>query len=157
MLLERDALRKAELDKMLQIGVLHCNGETAVLPSVEHALPLPLPLYPSSSVLCVKCKNALNDLSSTGIAVDGVNRQGRKLRCEAYRGLLPNDRGKKAYRSIEWLRCTMRAILLSKMSEDVALLPIKGQITRFPHYAYAWFQRQEGGQGGLYECIHLII
>ena len=31
------------------------------------------------------------------------------------------------------------------MREDVSLLQIKGEISRFPHFVYAWFDQNVGG------------
>ena len=35
--------------------------------------------------------------------------------------------------------------MLCKMREDVSLLQIKGEISRFPHFVYAWFDQNVGG------------
>ncbi len=73
------------------------------------------------SVLCIKCKKSLDDLSNIRSAVLGLGSEGgggaQKMQCEHYRILLPNFRGKKPNRSVGWLRNVMRAILLAKMRE----------------------------------------
>lgn len=74
---------------------------------------------PATSVLCIKCKKSLDDLSNIRSAVlgtpgtDGL----KKLQCEYFRILLPNLRGRKPFRTNGWIRSCMRAIMFTKVSQ----------------------------------------
>jgi hypothetical protein len=136
MLMEKDALRTSELEKMRRITALKREAQDVEVSAFDEMAP--------TSVLCIKCKRSLDDLANIRSAVYGAGVEGRKRQCEAYRSLLPNLRGRKPVQDTPWLKMCMRAILLSKMKEDVSLLQIKGEISRFPHFVYAWFERSAG-------------
>ena len=136
-LMERETLRNAEIEKMKDI--------TGVDDGVELDVTM---AEPATSVLCIKCKKSLDDLSNIRAAI--LNKSDKsKLQCENYRILLPNLRGRRPNRSQEWIRSCMRSILVSKMREDVTLLDINGESSTFSSYVYAWFARvsdyMEGG------------
>lgn len=130
-LMEREKERNAEIEKLTRMAAQRQENDDD------------LDLDPvASSVLCIKCKKALDDISSIREAIlgrsgDGGKRQ--KLACEAYRILLPNNRGKKPYRSNSWLKACMRSILTSKMTETLTLLPIGEHVSPLPSFVYAWF------------------
>lgn len=136
MLMEKDALRTSELEKMRRITALRREAQEVEVTAFDDMSP--------TSVLCIKCKRSLDDLANIRSAVYGAGVEGTKRLCEAYRSLLPNLGGRKPVQDTPWLKMCMRSILLSKMKEDVSLLQIKGEISRFPHYVYAWFERSVG-------------
>ncbi|RYG66017.1 hypothetical protein EON64_10705, partial [archaeon] len=138
-LMEREAIRNAEIEKLQKISKMK-DDELLSLDMQD----------PATSVLCIKCKKSLDDMTNIRAALIGDREQhnGQKQVCENYRILLPNLRGKKPARSVHWLRLCMRSILLSKMKEDLTLLAIKSDISRFPGYVYAWFNRSIEGQVG---------
>ena len=135
--MEKDALRTAELEKMQRIAELKRENEEVDVSAFEDT--------PPTSVLCIKCKRHLDDLSNIRAAVCGGPRGKEvKMQCEVFRSLLPNLRGRRPVKDSGWLKTCMRSILLAKMREDVCLLQIKGETARFPHYVYAWFERPVG-------------
>lgn len=132
-LMEKEALRNAEIEKLQKISKLKDDELVAV--DLKDA---------ATSVLCIKCKKSLDDLSNIKSAVMGDakgNKVAMKLQCEYYRILLPNLRGRRPNRTVSWFRSTLRCILISKMREDVALHAIKGETCRFPAFTYSWFTR----------------
>ena len=130
-------MRTAELEKMKRIEDLTRESEVVDVSALGDS--------PPTSVLCIKCKRSLDDLSNIRAAVygDPSGRDGKK-KCEVFRSLLPNLRGRRPSKNNEWIRTCMRSILLCKMREDVSLLQIKGEISRFPHFVYAWFEKPMG-------------
>ena len=137
MLMEKDAMRTAELEKMQRIAELKRESEVIDVSAFEET--------PPTSVLCIKCKRSLDDLTNIRAAVyGGTGGKEAKKQCEAFRSFLPNLRGRRPTKGTEWLKTCMRSILLSKMREDVSLLQIKGHISRFPHFVYAWFEKPLG-------------
>lgn len=143
MLMEKDALRTAELEKMQRQEEAKRHKETIDVSAFEEA---------PTAVLCIRCKRSLDDLSNIRAAVYGYGGAGlgKKKQCEAFRSLLPNLKGRRPARNLSWLRTSMRSILLAKMREDVSLLQIKGEISRFPHFVYAWFdQHAPSGSSGV--------
>lgn len=148
-LMEREALRNAEIEKLQKISKMK---ETEL-----EAIDLK---DPATSVLCIKCKKSLDDLSNIRSAVlgDGTSNNGNgiggsngtsvRLQCENYRILLPNLKGRHPNRTTSWLRTAVRCILMCKMKEDMNLLSIKGQITSFPAFSYAWFAKDVSGLSG---------
>jgi hypothetical protein len=142
-MMEKEALKNAQLEKLQLIIDLN-EKEKEKLEFKD----------PATSVLCVKCKKSLDDMANIRAAVlgsgggppgpDGTHR----VSCEAYRILLPNLKGRRPHRSIGWLRACMRYILFAKLREDVNLLGIHGETTRFPQFIYAWFDRNLRGFRG---------
>eukprot|EP00605_Chrysophyceae_sp_TOSAG23-4_P002197 GSChrysophyteH1.ASY1.ANO1.2427.1 assembled CDS len=129
-LMERESIRNAEIEKMKDITNIQGDDEDYGSSMKE----------PSTSVLCIKCKKGLDDLSNIRAAI--LNKSDKAaISCENFRVLLPNLRGRRPNRSTEWLRRCMRDIFVSKMREDMALLDIKGNISKFSAYTYAWFSR----------------
>ncbi len=129
-LMERESIRNAEIEKMKDITGI--RGEEQ-----EYGINMK---EPSTSVLCIKCKKGLDDLSNIRAAI--LNKSDKAvIQCEGYRVLLPNLRGRRPNRSNEWLRKCMRNIMVSKMREDVVLMDIKGHSSKFSAYVYAWFAR----------------
>ena len=138
-LMEKEALRDAEIEKLQKSIVAKEEGEEKM--EYEEA---------ATSVLCIKCKKGLDDLTHIRAAIlgDGSAAEGQKVQCESFRILLPNLKGRRPNRSNEWLRNCMRGILLSKMRDNISLVGIKGDVTSFPQYVYSWFERNtEGLQG----------
>ncbi len=135
-LMEKEALRDAEIEQ-LQKQIYAYENPTDVLDFHE----------PATSVLCIKCKKSLDDLSNIRAAVLG-NVEGNKVKCESFRILLPNLRGKRPNRDTNWTRLCMRSILISKMKEDISLLGFKADSSRFPQYTYAWFEKRTSHLSG---------
>jgi hypothetical protein len=144
-LMEREALRNAEIEKLKLFAKMQEEQEDAATVYKEQA----------TSVLCIKCKKSLDDLSNIRAAIlGGMNGSEEKLPCEYYRVLLPNFRGRKPDRSNAWLRSCMRGILFTKMREDYALHSIKGEMSRFPQYVYAWFDRLPDASSTVHVPMH---
>lgn len=135
-LMEKEALRDAEIEQ-LQKQIYAYENPTDVLDFHE----------PATSVLCIKCKKSLDDLSNIRAAVLG-NAEGNKIKCESFRILLPNLKGRRPNRDTNWTRLCMRSILISKMKEDVSLLGFKADSSRFPQYTYAWFEKRTSHLSG---------
>lgn len=107
---------------------------------------------PSLSVLCIRCKKTLDDVSnirsviydSNLAVVDPSNGTKTKMKCEIFRSLLPNFQGRQPTRSTTWIRTCIRMILLSKLSQDSKLLSrLNFQPCRIPLFTYSWFERIE--------------
>lgn len=128
-LMEKEALRTAEIDKLERMAALRNEADEAL----ELA-------EPPTSVLCIKCKKSLDDLSNLRSAILGVGRGDERVQCQNYRVLLPNLRGKRPHRTVDWVRYCMRAMLACKMREASSLLPIYADVSRFPEFVYAWFE-----------------
>ena len=111
---------------------------------------------PATSVLCIKCKKSLDDISNIRAAVLGKG-SGAVFQCEGFRILLPNLRGRRPNRTAEWLRWCMRAVLVAKMREDVTLLAVKGEAARFPQFVYAWFERHSPEGGTLTKAVQIQL
>jgi hypothetical protein len=127
-LMERETLRNAEIEKLTRMAAQRQeNDEDLDLDPV------------ASSVLCIKCKKSLDDISSIRDAILGRSSL-QKLACQAYRILLPNNKGKKPHRTNSWLKACMRSILTTKMVETAAVLPVGESVTAFPSFVYAWFE-----------------
>jgi hypothetical protein len=138
-LMERESLRNAEIEKLKLFTKIQQEQEEEQESFKEQ----------TTSVLCIKCKKSLDDLCNIRSAVlGGMRNDDNKMPCEHFRSLLPNLRGRKPNRSSAWLRSCMRAILFSKMKEDVSLLSIRGEISRFPEFVYGWFERNLDGLSG---------
>eukprot|EP00981_Chlorochromonas_danica_P001611 scaffold344_cov178-Ochromonas_danica.AAC.20 len=108
---------------------------------------------PATSVLCIKCKKSLDDLSNIRAAIlgDGHPSHGgnnQRLTCESFRILLPNLRGKRPHRPVVWIRASLRAILMAKLSEDSEVLPLRYEVTTFPAFLFSWFSRKTDGLVG---------
>jgi hypothetical protein len=130
-LMERESLRNAEIEKLTRMAAQRQeNDEDLDLDPV------------ATSVLCIKCKKSLDDITSIREAILGNNKSGKgqKLACQSYRILLPNNKGKKPFRKTVWLKACMRSILTSKMIETLAVIPIGENVTPFPSFVYSWFQ-----------------
>jgi hypothetical protein len=99
----------------------------------------------ATSVLCIKCKKSLDDMTNirSTLLMDsaGAAGPGQRLQCENYRILLPNLRNRKPNRTTPWIRSVVRAILLSKMKEDLSLHFLKCDTMTMPSYVYSWFKR----------------
>ena len=140
-LMERDALRNSEIEKLQKMANLLAEKDENQDVKFEE---------PPSSVLCVKCKKGLDDLTNIRAAVIGTAAD-NKLQCKTFRILLPNLKGRRPHRDMNWTRFCMRAIMSMKMREDVALIGIKGETSRFPEFVYSWFEPDStltGGAGG---------
>ena len=131
-LMEREKERNAEVEKLTRMAAQRQENDDD------------LELDPvASSVLCIKCKKALDDIGSIREAILGRSKDGdrhQRLSCESYRILLPNNKGKKPFRSNSWLKACMRSLLTSKMSETLTLLPIGENVSPLPSFVYAWFE-----------------
>lgn len=95
-----------------------------------------------SSVLCIKCRKALDDLSNIADALEKERQlKGQtRLQCHGYRLLLPNLKGYRPPRSVAWVRTVMRAILRAKIWDDSVLRYKQDLRVRFPEFTYAWFE-----------------
>ena len=95
-----------------------------------------------SSVLCIKCRKALDDLSNIADALEKERQlKGQtRLQCHGYRLLLPNLKGYRPPRTVAWVRTVMRAILRAKIWDDSVLRYKQDLRVRFPEFAYAWFE-----------------
>jgi hypothetical protein len=139
MLMEKEALRDAEIEKLLKQAKDVQDQKDDDEDMKE----------PATAVLCIKCKKSLDDLSNIRAAItQGGGGDVVKLQCEFFRILLPNLRGRRPNRSTEWVKYCIRSILLCKMREDVQLLGIRGEKTRFPQFVYSWFDRKVEGLRG---------
>lgn len=142
-LMEREALRNAEIEKLQKISKI----KETELESIDLK-------DPATSVLCIKCKKSLDDLSNIRSAVlgdggaGGLSKSLVRLQCENYRILLPNLKGRQPNRTTTWLRTVVRCILISKMREDLCLFGIKGQSTTFPAFTYSWLAKDISGLSG---------
>ena len=130
-LMEREALREAEIEKLKE--------DKASLEAEEEHKDIRYE-EPPTAVLCVKCKKRLDDMTNIREAVMGGPTIEARVKCRSYRTLLPNIKGRRPVRTNDWVRLCMRSILAIKMREDVSLHAIKGSITRFPEFTYAWFE-----------------
>eukprot|EP01034_Spumella_vulgaris_P030586 gene30586-37827_t len=137
-LMEKEALRNAEIEKLNRIS--KSKDDELINMDLKD---------PATSVLCVKCRKGLDDLSNIRAAIlgDGSNKNS-KLTCEEYRILLPNLKGRRPHRNVPWLKSCMRSILLAKLREDVCLYQIRGDVTQFASYVYSWFHRDTTGLSG---------
>ena len=127
-LMERETIRNAEIEKLTRMASQRQeNDEDLDLDPV------------ASSVLCIKCKKSLDDVSNIREAIIGKSSL-QKLACQSYRVLLPNNKGKKPHRSVSWLKACMRSILTAMMVEITALTPIGESVSTFPSFVYAWFE-----------------
>lgn len=95
-----------------------------------------------SSVLCIKCRKALDDLSNIADALEKERHlKGQtRLQCHGYRLLLPNLKGYRPPRTVGWVRTVMRAILRAKIWDDSVLRYKQDLRVRFPEFTYAWFE-----------------
>lgn len=137
-LMEKESLRNSEIEKLQKLVAEQSNQEE--LDDFEE---------PPTSVLCIRCKKSLDDLGNIRAAIYGSNASSERVQCESFRILLPNLRGKQPHRTIAWVRYCMRGVLISKMKEDVNLLGLHGNLSRFPEYVYSWFERYGVGRGAL--------
>ena len=137
-LMERDALRAAEMEKLQKMAdVLSEKNEDKDINFEE----------PPSSILCVKCKKGLDDMANIREAIIGPNGNPNvRITCQTYRLLLPNIKGRRPDRTTGWVRLCMRSILMMKVREDVALLGLKGQSSKFPEFVYSWFEAGRGNE-----------
>lgn len=147
-LMEREALRNAEIEKLQKISKMK-DDELIAVDLKDTA----------TSVLCIKCKKSLDDLTNIREAIMGNIASGNasRLQCQAFRILLPNLKGRQPNRSVKWLRQSMRSILLSKMKEDVHLQFFKGNLSRFPAYVHSWFVRKTEGRGASHLAKQLAV
>jgi hypothetical protein len=90
--MEKDALRTAEIEKLTKMASLMAEKDE------EEDLEFQ---EPPTSILCVKCKKSLDDLSNIRAAVVGVG-NGTRLQCQTFRILLPNIKGRRPHRTNEW-------------------------------------------------------
>lgn len=95
-----------------------------------------------SSVLCIKCRKALDDLTNIADALEKERQlKGQpRLQCHGYRLLLPNLKGFKPPRTVAWVRTAMRAILRAKIWDDSVLRYKQDLRVRFPEFVYSWFE-----------------
>lgn len=127
-LMEREALRSAEMEKMKQMAAMQSEADETLELS-----------EPPTSLLCIKCKKALDDLTNLRSVILGPERGDERMQCQAFRVLLPNLRGRRPHRTMEWVRHCMRAILASKTRDCISMRPIRTDVTRMPEFTYAWF------------------
>ena len=130
-LMGREAMHHAEIEKLKKMAEEKAQKEE----DLEFD-------QTATALLCIKCKKSLDDLSNIRDAVLGSIKSTEKLMCQNFRILLPNLKGRRPSRDSVWVRKCMRGILLSKMREVCALLPlgVAGKVTGFPEYVYSWFE-----------------
>lgn len=128
-LMERETVRNAEIDKLQRMATQKTENDEDL--NMDPA---------ATSVLCIRCKKSLDDLSTIRDAILGAAVVSQRLMCQSYRILLPNLRGRRPDRKNTWLRGCMRAILTNKMNEITSMLPISGEVSGFPEFVYAWFE-----------------
>ena len=89
-LISKDALRTAELEKMQRQEEAKRHKEAINVSAFEET---------PTSVLCIRCKRSLDDLSNIRMAVYGYGNTAnpKKKQCEAFRSLLPNLKGKRLF------------------------------------------------------------
>lgn len=138
-LMEREAVRSAEIEKLQKMAKMK-DDELLSLDMKD----------PATSVLCIKCKRSLDDLTNIKSALLGDQAMGKvqRVQCESFRILLPNLKNRKPSRSNAWLRNAMRCILLTKMREHLAWQQLKPDVVRFPPFVYGWFSRSIAGLSG---------
>lgn len=138
-LMEREALRNAEVEKLQKISKIK-DDELLSLDMKD----------PATSVLCIKCKKSLDDMTNIRSALlgDGGSGMNMRMQCENFRILLPNLKGRKPNRTNNWLRGCVRSILISKMKEEMSMHFLRGETSRFPSFTYAWFARSTAGLAG---------
>lgn len=129
-LMGREAMHNAEIEKLKKMA--------ADAKEKEEDLEFD---QTATALLCIKCKKSLDDLSNIRDAVLGSIKPTEKLMCQNFRILLPNLKGRRPSRDSVWVRKCMRAIMLSKMREVCAMMPlgVAGHVTGFPEFVYAWF------------------
>lgn len=129
-LMGREAMHHAEIDKLKKMA--------AEAKEKEEDLEFD---QTATALLCIKCKKSLDDLSNIRDAVLGSIKPTEKLMCQNFRILLPNLKGRRPSRDSTWVRKCMRAILMSKMREVCALMPmgVAGRVSGFPEFVYSWF------------------
>jgi hypothetical protein len=99
-----------------------------------------------TSVLCIKCRKALDDISNIGQVLEDERKSGTRPRppCHGFRLMLPNlsekDQGLTRRHSVAWVRANMRAILRAKAWDDSVLHFQQGLRTRFPEFVFAYFE-----------------
>jgi hypothetical protein len=136
-LMEKEALINAEMASLKQITDRKSDK------NIEEA-----DLETPTSVLCIKCKKGLEDISNIRAVLLVAREDGTaRIECETFRILLPNLKGKRPDRELTWLRACMRSILCMKMREDVVLEGLRGEHSRFPHFAYTWYEKEVVGFG----------
>jgi hypothetical protein len=130
-LMGREAMHHAEIDKLKRMAAEQAEKEE----DLEFD-------QTATALLCIKCKKSLDDLSNIRDAVLGSIKPTEKLMCQNFRILLPNLKGRRPSRDSVWVRKCMRGILMSKLREVCALMPLglAGQVTGFPEFVYAWFE-----------------
>jgi hypothetical protein len=138
-LMEREAVRAAEIEKLQKMAKIK-DDELLSLDMKD----------PATSVLCIKCKRSLDDLTNIKAALMGDQAMGKiqRVQCESFRILLPNLKNRKPSRSNAWLRNSMRCILMAKMREHLAWQQLKPDVIRFPAFVYSWFSRKTTGLAG---------
>lgn len=138
-LMEKEALINAEMATLKQITEKKSTERDVEEADLEG---------PPTSVLCIKCKKGLDDVSNIrSVLLAARDDAANRLECEGFRVLLPNLRGRRPDRSSSWVRGCMRSILVCKMREDVVIHNISGEHARFPHFVYTWFERETLGFG----------
>ncbi len=138
-LMEKDTIRTAEIEKLQRISKMK-DEEILAMDMKDVA----------TSVLCIKCKKSLDDMTNirSTLMADQAQNPAQRLQCENYRILLPNLRNRKPHRTTPWIRSVIRCILLSKVKEDLSLHFLKGDAMTFPAFTYAWFRRNSDGLTG---------
>ena len=85
-LMERDALKSAEIEKLQKMADLLAEKADA-----DRDINFE---EPPSSVLCIKCKKGLDDMNNIREAIIGPNGNPNiRITCQTYRLLLPNIKG----------------------------------------------------------------
>ena len=142
-LMEKEAVRDAEIEK-LQKQIKSFESKKGTSDEVDFT-------EPATSILCIKCKKSLDDLTNIRAAILGDKNEvdeNNKAMCELFRILLPNLRGKRPDRSINWIRLCARSVLFSKMKEDISLVGFKADSSRFPQFVYSFFEKKVEGITG---------
>ena len=138
---EAKVLREEELKKAKQDQK---EGELAALERDGHLdkeEPDPIDEEdPLANVLCIKCGKSLSDMNNIREAIVGPEPEPPKLVCHGFRLLLPPLGGERPPRSVVWTRRCMRAIIGALLRDHAAHGPYQDGRTRFPEFAYAFFE-----------------
>ena len=148
---EAERLREEEVAKAKapghegELSTKERDGEEEDAPAVDgDGVPDPL-----ANVLCIKCKKSLSDMANIQEAVEGEPPEPPRLVCHGYRVLLPNIDGERPPRPPNWVRRCMRAIVDAILKDHAAHGPHQEGRSRFPEFAYSFFEPPRGYLDGL--------
>jgi hypothetical protein len=149
--MEKEAQRLAEIEA-LKAAAMQAEDEQGLKEDDEslgdeNAAP--------ATVLCVRCRKALDDIANIREALGHVDpSQRNRVQCDAFRVLIPNLDGYRPHRSSAWVRACIRAMLWTRSrQEGPASWHVWQSTIRMPHYVYEWFEPREHGGGGSSQTV----